>query len=355
MNGVGRILFGDGTMYEGTFREGKKHGKFKVTLEDGSTQEKYFVDDVETSYEDYISRYGVNSADAVRAAGYSIHSGTYEEETVMSHFSGVDLPALHNVVKTSLGSVGDTMRSSVTVNNGRNAASMRVHFEYAGGSITRDYTRNNRTGELSVYHAYFKLPESLQGGGAGKKIMAEMLKQYKRMGVNKVGVTAGLDGGGYTWALYGFHNHQDGKTVFNQFLNPDPNNTRLGETGGQYRVTQTKLRKFIQDIGEEKYQALIKFCQSWPNNKPFPMHVIANQFGASGKAGADFLRGTQWAGVIDMTDRSHVEQWENYVNPQKLAERERVRQAEMAERAAAIAAARATTGRGRRRQIIEEV
>lgn len=350
LNGIGRVLHGDGSMYEGTFKEGVKHGKFTYTAEDGTQSKKFFIEGEEVSQQDYQQRFGVNTQETLRAAGYTLRH--FEEETVVSHFSGIDLPELHSVVKSAIGEYGETMRASVSLAAGSTGANLNVEMMFGSGRVSREFTRNSTTGHLDVYHAYFKLPENLQGGGAGKKIMAEMLRQYKRMGVNRVNVTAALDGGGYTWALYGFHNQLDGRNVYEQFLNPTSD--RLGQSGGDKRVTQAKLRKFIDDIGEEKYRALVKFCQSWPTNKPFPMHVIANQFGKSGEAGKNFLRGTAWSGTIDMSDRSHVEQWENYVNPEKLAERARKRRDEMAERRAQVEAAKsARPSRGRRRNIVE--
>jgi hypothetical protein len=61
-----------------------------------------------------------------------------------------------------------------------------------------------KAGEILVEHDYFVLPEEHQGKGLVKPILQESLQQYININASKIIVHAGLSGGGYVWAKYGF-------------------------------------------------------------------------------------------------------------------------------------------------------
>lgn len=69
-------------------------------------------------------------------------------------------------------------------------------------SITRDYIRNKR-GELIVHHAYFKIAESAQAAGLGKRILANQVQLYEQLGVAEIETEAAWVGQ-YTWPRMGF-------------------------------------------------------------------------------------------------------------------------------------------------------
>jgi SPP1 gp7 family putative phage head morphogenesis protein len=68
--------------------------------------------------------------------------------------------------------------------------------------IVREYQRNKR-GELIVHHAYFKVEDAHQAAGLGKRILANQVDQYEKLGVAKIKTEAAWVGQ-YTWPRMGF-------------------------------------------------------------------------------------------------------------------------------------------------------
>lgn len=88
-------------------------------------------------------------------------------------------------------------------------------------------TLNFKDGD--AHHDYLKLEESAQGGSAVKKMFAEVVPLYKKMGMKKITTYANLEAGGYAWGRYGF-------------VNDD-----AGEVAGPVAA---KLRRISRDIGD---------------------------------------------------------------------------------------------------------
>lgn len=76
-----------------------------------------------------------------------------------------------------------------------------------GLNVQRTFTWDN--GDLTVYHDYFKLPDSAQGGGLGTAYIESSFDHYKKIGLRRVTVSAALDNGPYQWALMGFNWDKD--------------------------------------------------------------------------------------------------------------------------------------------------
>ncbi|HNQ21382.1 MAG TPA: hypothetical protein PKI46_10005, partial [Bacteroidales bacterium] len=57
-----------------------------------------------------------------------------------------------------------------------------------------------------IYHAYFKIDNKKHwGGGLAKKLFCAYYEQYKKMGLQFLSVTAGLESGPYVWPSFGFY------------------------------------------------------------------------------------------------------------------------------------------------------
>jgi hypothetical protein len=88
------------------------------------------------------------------------------------------------------------------------ASQLSIKFDNGGSgdeklSVERQiYLPEN--GEKYAYHAYYHMPKGQQGEGVGKAFFRDALKEYDRLGITRVKVSAGLDGGKYAWARYGF-------------------------------------------------------------------------------------------------------------------------------------------------------
>jgi hypothetical protein len=73
--------------------------------------------------------------------------------------------------------------------------------------ISRRFVFNPKRGEAgikSVEHALFEISSGLQGRGLSKKLMADSMSMYEKMGVDEIHLHAALSQGGYVWAKYGF-------------------------------------------------------------------------------------------------------------------------------------------------------
>jgi GNAT superfamily N-acetyltransferase len=73
----------------------------------------------------------------------------------------------------------------------------------SAGTFTRTLNRES-DGTMWIYHDYFKMEDSAQGDGFGRKFISESFDLYKDWGVNRVEVTAALENGPYMWGIMGF-------------------------------------------------------------------------------------------------------------------------------------------------------
>lgn len=167
------------------------------------------------------------------------------------------------------------------------ADSFEVHFEGNNGdpslrnsfSLSRTFTRHGN-GELEVHHDLFKLPESAQGKGTSKRVLAMFYEQYRRMGVTEISVDANINVGGYTWARYGFQA------------------TNKQELLSEVRSCSEAVA-FIEDYYTKN---------GLSDNSPFPMYLLTEQ--AWGKKA---LLGTYWSGVLNLKDPTQRARFEKYL------------------------------------------
>jgi hypothetical protein len=75
-----------------------------------------------------------------------------------------------------------------------------------GVELQRIYER--RGSDLTIYHAYFRVPEGMQGKGMGKATIRGMFDFYERRGAKSVGVSA-IEIGRYFWPWLGFQPSED--------------------------------------------------------------------------------------------------------------------------------------------------
>lgn len=66
----------------------------------------------------------------------------------------------------------------------------------------REFSTNRNT--IEIKHEYCVLPKKYRNKGLIKPVFQESLQQYVNMNAKRILVHAGLSGGGYTWAKYGF-------------------------------------------------------------------------------------------------------------------------------------------------------
>jgi hypothetical protein len=143
------------------------------------------------------------------------------------------------------------------------------------------------TGDNTVRHVLFTLPESAEGKGLSKKIFRDLYKQYKNAGIETIEVHANLNVGGYTWGKYGF---TADKSSYNELL------------------SLAKSRKKIGMIGEEACNDFIQWLTPY-KGKDIPLYEVA--YGK--KYGKDFLLGSDWGGYIHFSNEKTRKIFEDYI------------------------------------------
>ena len=148
--------------------------------------------------------------------------------------------------------------------------------------MTRNITYND--GYNSVYHAYLRVPERVQGKGLTRKMFQILYKQYEAGNVKKINVTANINIGGYAWAKYGFSALNKDEVL--DIVNSSSNSLFK-------KSARRKIKYFYSKYGD---------------NRAFPMHRLAKL-----KGGKDALLNSFWSGVIDLNDRGQLKRFLNYL------------------------------------------
>ncbi len=131
--------------------------------------------------------------------------------------------------------------------------------------------------QLVVIHDCFILPASARYKGVGKQVYRSCIQQYVNMGVKRILVNASLQDGGYMWAKYFF------------------------TATDQQDVAQI-LYKSKFTLTPKQYNAIERIYNNYytknPNGRAFPIQKWAEL-----PFMETLLRGCQWKGVIDLTNR----------------------------------------------------
>lgn len=99
--------------------------------------------------------------------------------------------------------------------NGAVKANMTVEYDPHDNAMTVDanWRGDDDSGKIKstfyfdekrVHMDYYRLPESDQGHGIMKQVMAQQMQIWKDAGIEKVDLYANIDVGGHAWARYGF-------------------------------------------------------------------------------------------------------------------------------------------------------
>jgi len=202
---------------------------------------------------------------------------------------------------SSPGLVPGTMR--VVAANHSTRPSIKVAFEISDtkgkpvGTMTRLFKKDSE-GNPMVYHSFFELKRDFQGGGRAGALFGQGLKGYQKLGVKKIGVSAGLTAGPYTWARFGFDPDDDGreklKQKFTRFASK-----RLPLTDKQIDAVLKKV-KSVRDLSSLKIQRTVKDPDTGEKKKitiPVGKHFLL--YGNGGDPAS-------WKGVCDLTNPKQV-------------------------------------------------
>ncbi|AWM32092.1 hypothetical protein [Hymenobacter nivis] len=130
-------------------------------------------------------------------------------------------------------------------------------------------------------HEEMSLPLRLQRQGLSRRLIGACYKQYKQAKVDLMTVQAGMTGGGYAWARYGFAAVQ------------------LTEV---QRILDTAAERGIDDTGaiQELREDLANFREQAVG--PFPIESWARL-----PFGEKLLAGTQWEGVLNLRNPAQIQ------------------------------------------------
>jgi hypothetical protein len=141
--------------------------------------------------------------------------------------------------------------------------------------------------ELFVKHVYCLVPLPYQGKGLIKPIFQASLQQYVNLGIRKVVVHAGLGGGGYTWARYGF-------------VAVDRNEVQT--------ILDDAYKKLSVNEIVSVERIFSKYYNEHPAGVHFPMILWASLPGMK-----EVLRGADWNGELDLHNPEQFRNFSNYV------------------------------------------
>jgi len=105
------------------------------------------------------------------------------------------------------------------------------------GEMIANYQRELNFKTKKAYSALFEVREAAQKEGVGKKLLAGNIEMYEKLGIESVGVSAGLKRGAYAWAKYGYVPTQESWDDLRRDLQYD-----IGAGGSRYtgnRATDT--------------------------------------------------------------------------------------------------------------------
>ena len=135
-------------------------------------------------------------------------------------------------------------------------------------------------------HEEMILPDYLQRQGLSRELILPYYRQYQYADVESILIQAGLSGGGYAWAKYGF-----AATV----------------PAEVYRILDTApSRGIAPDLVEELRAELGAFYQR--STEPFPLEPWAQL-----PFGEQLLAGTLWRGELNLRNPRQVEIFEAYL------------------------------------------
>lgn len=239
--------------------------------------------------------YVIKAADLkkVKALGFTIHSTlTNPQNFINSHFTNFNL--LHfaqEVDKIFLFLTTKTVAKEITLED----APPVMYFQYystdydnaiSGLALSRVF-RLAPDG-IAVEHEFFRLPQSSRGQGVAKLLFRASLQQYINMGVKRIYVHAALQDGGYVWAR-NFFTATD-KTEVTAILDNAERNLP---------VPQFRAVKRIYD----------NYYSKDPSGTAFPIVKWAEL-----PFMKDILRGSDWHGILDLTNAEQFSNFIKYIN-----------------------------------------
>ena len=225
--------------------------------------------------------------------GYKLkNNGSIIFETFMQRFfPNLNLVSLLRILENQFTLTSTTAISRIIYFNDKTGL---LKIEYRNDFTNEDdallFVREfvNKGGVIEVKHEFCIIPKKSRNNGLIKAVFQESLQQYVNVNAKKIILHAGLSGGGYIWAKYGFV--ATDRLEVNEVLN----------------LAKFNLSKSDFNVVKRIYDF---YYTKNPNGQSFPMDLWAS---------LDFMKpvlmGSDWHGELDLKNKEQFRNFKNYVS-----------------------------------------
>jgi hypothetical protein len=168
------------------------------------------------------------------------------------------------------------------------------------GEVARIIDPDGRT----AHHDYLRVDDTQRGGGFVKQMTASQVDLYRKMGIERVGLYANVDVGGYAWAKYGWL--------------PEPREWQTTARG-----LGTRLRRLAPDLPPAIGNEIQRYLE---NPDPHAIWALSDirtpwqhpdwdpKINTVGKA---MLSGQSWGGTLLLNNQRQMARFNDYVGQGK--------------------------------------
>lgn len=251
--------------------EARKHGTLPYFIRDNERKDWFNAS--------MSSRYDEQYLQAMSERGIKFGSGL-ADKMVNSPYNRLDVVRLNDNIQGIFAKQGITDLSCTM----RASPDGGVHLSWRGNGVElKRAFRIDDNGAKYVDHELFQLDRQLQGKGVSRQVFKALYEQYRVAGVERIELYANIDVGGYAWARYGFCVRDRNEAI----------------SAIRFSALTAKQEERIMGLIDGHFNA---------SSDPFPMNKIARL-----PYGKKALLGSDWEGVLDLTDTQQRRVFERYL------------------------------------------
>lgn len=251
--------------------EARKHGTLPYFIRDNERKDWFNAS--------MSSRYDEQYLQAMSERGIKFGSGL-ADKMANSPYNRLDVVRLNDNIQGIFAKQGITDLSCTM----RTSPDGGAHLSWRGNGVElKRAFRIDDNGAKYVDHELFQLDRQLQGKGVSRQVFKALYEQYRVAGVERIELYANIDVGGYAWARYGFCVRDRNEAI----------------SAIRFSALTAKQEERIMGLIDGHFNA---------SSDPFPMHKIARL-----PYGKKALLGSDWEGVLDLTDTQQRRVFERYL------------------------------------------
>lgn len=251
--------------------EARKHGTLPYFIRDNERKDWFNAS--------MSSRYDEQYLQAMSERGIKFGSGL-ADKMANSPYNRLDVVRLNDNIQGIFAKQGITDLSCTM----RTSPDGGAHLSWRGNGVElKRAFRIDDNGAKYVDHELFQLDRQLQGKGVSRQVFKALYEQYRVAGVERIELYANIDVGGYAWARYGFCVRDRNEAI----------------SAIRFSALTAKQEERIMGLIDGHFNA---------SSDPFPMNKIARL-----PYGKKALLGSDWEGVLDLTDTQQRRVFERYL------------------------------------------